>query len=154
VNYETTPEIEIAVAAWFGTRVNIIVPNVSWGMFGYELDMCCLSAAMYASEVEIKISRADLKRDQKKQHRHDWNNNLIKYLWFAIPERMLKDIEFVPQNAGILYVTATGKVYRNRPAIANAHARKWTTDQALKLARLGTLRIWPLKRANLFGRKG
>jgi hypothetical protein len=146
MNYETTSEIEIAIARYFDTTKNIIVPNISWGMFPYELDLCILNCkSFYASEVEIKISKSDLKRDLKKHHNHDRNRNLIKYLWFAIPEKLLDCIEFVPDHAGILYVNKNGRVYLKREAVANSLARKWDVQNSYKLARLGTLRIWKLK---------
>ena len=40
MNYETTAEMELAVVRHFNARKNVIVPNVSWGMFPYELDLC------------------------------------------------------------------------------------------------------------------
>ena len=145
MNYETTKEIEIAIARYFNTRKNVIVPNASWGIFKYELDLCILNTNMFASEVEIKISKSDLKADSKKKHHHDKNGNYIKYLWFAMPKKMKGCEEFVPENAGILYVNIDGHVSVFRKPTANKNAKKWTYENAFKLARLGTLRIWNLK---------
>jgi hypothetical protein len=148
MNYETSFEIEIAVAHYFGTTTHVIVPNVSWGMFGYELDLCILNNnSFYASEVEIKISKADLKRDSLKRHNHDRNGNLIKSLWFAMPEKLKNkgcDI-LVPESAGILYVGKNGNVVQDRKPVPSKFAKKWTYADAFKLARLGTLRTWNLK---------
>lgn len=146
MNYETTPEVEMAVVRYFGTRKNVVVPNVSWGMFGYELDLCILNCqSFYASEVEIKISKGDLKHDSKKDHHHDRNGNLIRQLWFAMPEKMRGCEEFVPENAGIMFVDRYGRVTCARQPQINKLAKKWTYENAFKLARLGTLRIWNLK---------
>ena len=148
-NFETCGEIELAVSDYFGTRTHIIVPNVSWGLFGYELDMCILNEkSMYASEVEIKISKADLKRDGKKWHKHEWNYGYIRQLWFAMPEKMECCTEFVPIDAGVILVDKKGKVRIVRKPKPNVNAKKWPIEQALKLARLGTMRIWNLKWAN------
>jgi len=148
MNYETTGEIEEAVVRHFNARKNVIVPNVSWGMFPYELDLCILNNdSLYASEVEIKISKSDLKADAKKNHSHDKNGNYIKYLWFAMPKKLMGCEDLVPENAGILYIDKWGFSKIFRKAIANKLAKKWDYEKAFKLARLGTLRIWDLKRS-------
>lgn len=151
MNYETSAEIEIAVAAYFGARTHIIVPNVSWGMFGYELDLCILNnKSFYASEVEIKTSKFDLKRDCKKSHQHDLNYNMIKNLWFAMPEKLECCADLVPTKAGILLVSPKSVVREIRKPQPNRIARKWTVQKAYELARLGTLRVWDLKRVNMY----
>jgi hypothetical protein len=143
MDYETVGEIEVAVARHFGTRKHVIVPNVSHGMFNYEMDLCMLNLrSMYASEVEIKISKSDLKADAKKVHHHECSS--IRYLWFAMPEKLRNCEEYVPAGAGILLVTTTGYVAEIRkPAVRPTS--KWSYEKAFRLARLGTLRIWNLK---------
>jgi hypothetical protein len=150
MNYETSAEIEVAIANHFHVTTHVIVPNVSWGMFGYELDLCVLNVrSLYANEVEIKISKSDLKRDAQKRHEHDRNRNLIRQLWFAMPEKMKGCEEFVPERAGIMYVSQKGRVTVFRQPAVNKLARKWSYEDAFKLARLGTLRTWNLKKRNL-----
>lgn len=62
----TTLEMEIALMRELNIRKNIIVPNVSFGMYfkGYgalhECDLLCLSKSGYATEIEIKIIKSDL----------------------------------------------------------------------------------------------
>jgi len=146
LNYETTREIEVAIANWFDIRRHIVVPNVSWGMFGYELDLCVLNTtSMCAKEVEIKVSKSDLKRDADKYHHHDRNGFLIKELWFAMPEKMRGCEDLVPERAGILFVTKNGRVLVERKPTANKLYKKWSEANALKLARLGAMRVWALK---------
>ena len=144
MNYETSAEIEIAIAHHFGVLKCIIIPNLN-GMFYYELDLCILSKALYAAEVEIKISKGDLKRDAKKHHCHDWNFDFIKSLWFAMPDKMKGCEEFVPEKAGILFVSTKGKVMEFRKPKINTAAKKWPVEKALALARLGMIRMWNLK---------
>lgn len=147
MNFQTSTEIEYAVSYYFSPRRYVIVPNVSWGMFSYELDLCLLNhKSRFAVEVEIKVSKADLLRDGKKEHNHDRNHNLIKYLYFAMPERMRNCIDLVPERAGILFVTTEGQVLLERRAKPNPVAKTWTDAEAYELARLGTMRVWPLKR--------
>lgn len=145
-------EIEIAVANYFGTRQNLIVPNVSWGFTGlfYEADLVVVTRAGYAKEVEIKVSRADLIKDKEKKHNHDCRK--FKELYFAIPKKLLKDKEHVPERAGILVcekVEYRGEIYYRarleRVAKVNGGEKLTLTDK-YELARLGTLRIWGLKR--------
>lgn len=164
----TTLDIEIAVIDYFRPRQNLIVPNVSWGMHNkeyrslHECDVLVLSGDNYATEVEIKISKADLLKDREKKHGH--HHNLIRRLYFAVPSK-LKDIalESIPDHAGLLVVSNAVKnqyvfkdsTYRKieyvkvdevRPCKINTIAVKWTDTQRLQLARLGTMRILGLKR--------
>lgn len=146
MNYETTQEVETAIVRHFDFVKNVIVPNLSYGMFPYELDLCVLNKSMYASEVEIKISRSDLKNDLKKYHKHDLNYNLIKNLWFAIPRKIFSSIEFIPERAGVFIVEQNGRVVVHRKPIANRSAKRWNYEQAYKLARLGNMRHWNMRR--------
>jgi len=91
----TTPEMEIALAEYFGIRQNLIVPNVSWGMDSHECDLFILTPAGYGWEVEIKVSKADLFKDKHKRHRH--NSSKIKFLYFAIPEYLERYIDEIPE---------------------------------------------------------
>jgi hypothetical protein len=146
MNFETSFEVEVAIARHFGITTHVIVPNVSWGMFRYELDLVVLnSKSFYADEVEIKISRSDLKRDSKKHHNHDWNGNMIRRLYFAMPEKLSNCLDLVPERAGILLVESDGRVKVWRNAKIDSSAHKWTFEQAFKLGRLGTMRVWDLK---------
>lgn len=143
MNYETASEIEIAIANWFGWRAHVMVPNISWGLFIYELDMVVLSASGYAYEIEIKVSKSDLIRDKEKWHRH--RNIRIKRLWFAVPKKLEDHIEHIPKHAGIIVVSKAGIVNIVRSPIDNKLAKKLTIDEQFQLARLGALRIWALK---------
>ncbi len=146
-------DIEIAVARYFNTRVNLIVPNISWGLFIHECDLLIITKNNYAYEVEIKVSKADLIKDQKKRHSH--NNEKIKKLYFAIPDYLLKYQQHIPEQAGILVIK---KVRYNddynddtrlfceqiREAKVKSEYR-FTDDEKFNVARLGTMRIWNLK---------
>lgn len=157
----TTPEMEAALARLFNPRQNLIVPNVSWGMFNHECDLIVVSAAGLIREIEIKVSKSDLIKDAEKWHGH--RDNMISRLYFAIPKKLEKHIEYIPNHAGIIVVQArtiwneeTG--YR----LATIHdVHPWTTDiikttkrlgnyhisldERIALMRLSNLRIWGLK---------
>ncbi len=152
----STAEMEIALASHFRYWVNVIVPRVYWGRAEYhECDLLMVSAAGYLTEIEIKVSKADLKRDAEKPHRH--RSNEIKRLFFALPDYLESDdcIDLVPERAGIIIVeplpsgidpTWTPRCREIRPAQRNKVAGKIDDSTRYKIARLGTLRAWGLKR--------
>jgi hypothetical protein len=69
-----TIEMEYYLARYFDWRRNVIVPNVSWGLWydrrysGYEKDLFIVSECGYATEVEIKISKSDLAKEKYKRN--------------------------------------------------------------------------------------
>lgn len=144
MNYETVNEIEIAVARYFDARINMIVPNIFWGLdLQHECDLFVLTKTGWAYEVEIKVCKYDLRNDAKKRHGH--NSKLLRKLYFAIPEKLESEIDNIPERAGVLIVGAGGRVKKVREAEQNKMAIKIPNDKALKLGRLAAMRIWNLK---------
>jgi hypothetical protein len=168
----TINEIEIAVAKHYGTRQNIIVPNISWGFswndkWGWhsmhECDVFVIKKTGYAVEIEIKRSKSDLLNDFKKRHKHE--STKIRELFYAIPEENLDEwSKLIPKHAGIITYEKyeeeiwdkkkkqwSGKTKwvtlarRKRNATPNKDAIKLTIEEQLKIAKLGTMRIWNLK---------
>lgn len=148
----TTPEMECALANYFNYRTNLIVPNVHWGMNMHECDLLMVSKAGYCTEIEIKISKADLRVDANKRHGH--RSNRIKYLYFAVPVELEEAaLEFAPERAGIITVKPQLRIKgygptcrRVREPIVNSHTLPMNDADRYKVARLGALRIWNLKR--------
>ena len=142
-----TEEIEIAVAKFLNLKANIIVPNVRYGMdFQHECDIFMITKSGYGYEVEIKISKQDLMRDFKKKNGH--KSNKIGRLFYAMPEYMEDCISLIPEYAGILIAKrCDGKVecYKVRNAKKTSSYR-FTEKEQMHLARLGTMRIWKLKK--------
>ena len=138
--------MEIHLAAYFNIRTHLIVPNVSWGLSIHECDLLILSKAGYATEIEIKISKSDLKKDKFKNHGH--LSKKIKNFYYAVPEAI--NVEFVkehiPERAGIIVVNAKGRCKIVRKCIVNKDAVKIDDKERYKMARLGALRIWNLKK--------
>jgi hypothetical protein len=146
MNYETCPEIESAVATYFNPRRCTIVPNVWWGLdLNHECDLFVMNQTGHAYEVEIKTSRADIKADQKKRHSH--SSKFIRRLYFAIPEKLESSVDLIPEQAGVLIVGPSGTVRKLREARLDKEARALPLEKQLKLAQLGTMRIWSLKRS-------
>lgn len=159
----TTLEMEIFLAAYFDSRKNIVVPNVSWGMFNHECDLIVLRPSGVCIEVEIKVSLSDLKADAKKSHDH--SDPLISELYFAVPEALLEHTHLmVPAKAGVLLVCEDDKygcpafprvkVYRKPFAINSGAKHLWTDSYRTQLLRLAAMRTWTLKRKLLNCKKG
>ena len=142
MNYETTPEMEIALASYFGIRTNLIVPNISWGLGVHECDLFVLTDSGYAWEIEIKVSRSDLIKDKEKYHKHE--HRKIKRLYFGIPENLTPHIHHIPGIAGIIVVNIHGNCRKIREAKTKGNY-KFSDSERYKIARLGTMRIWSLK---------
>ena len=163
----TTLEMEIALMENYNVRQNLIVPNVSWGLLPdfHECDLLILRKSMIGTEIEIKVSKADLKKDKSKKHDH--THELIKNFYFAVPF-WLKEfaLEHIPDKAGLITVRRyesnyyngyTGKDYTKvcyditevKPCNCNENFRKWSDDEKQKLQRLAAMRILTLKK-NVF----
>ncbi len=144
-------DIEVAIAYRYGWRKNFIVPNVHWGLnFRHELDMLVVSAAGWATEIEIKVTVADLRADRKKAHGH--LSNRIRLLYFAVPEALQqKALELIPERAGLIIVRPDLANYNYRKTEVvktpkpNKTARKLNDKELLKLGKLAAMRIWSLK---------
>lgn len=142
--------MEFYLANYFKPRVNIIVPNISWGLSGmHECDLFIINSSGFCTEVEIKISLADFKKDFEKKHDH--SDERIKNFYYAFPHIIYnKNKEFidkmVPDHAGILIVDNKTNVKIIKANKSNNVARKLTDKEILKVAKLGCLRIWNLKK--------
>ena len=144
-----TIDMEIALSEYFNARQNLIVPNVEWGAFIHECDLLIITKAGYAYEIEIKVSRADLKKDRGKRHGHVDRRDRIKQLYFAVPEHLLPIDEHIPARAGIISVTRINGRYScvsKRRAQVSPTACKWSDPERYNVARLGSMRIWTLKK--------
>jgi len=161
-----TIEMEVAVAKLFNPRQCLIVPNVDWGFpgLGHEADLLILRASNYLTEVEIKISLEDLKADLRKAHNHE--SPKLRHLFFAVPFNLLeKGLHLIPSEAGIIvveeksFLDITYRVGKSpiKTPVTELVARKFrepvilgkykvTPEERYLLARLGTLRIFPLKK--------
>lgn len=148
-----TIEIEVAVAKYYGVRQYIIVPNISWGFtWMHEVDLFVLSKAGVATEVEIKISKADLLKDFEKEHHHNDKQGRITYFYYAMPETLYEKCkDLIPKEAGILtcnrgdWDSARVYVRKVRDPEKKKNARNLTDKEQFQIARLGTMRIFSLK---------
>jgi len=150
----TTIEMEVAIAKYFGIRQHIIVPNISWGFGLHECDMFIIKKSGVAAEVEIKRSKSDLLADFKKGHDHIDRQNRITEFYYAFPEDLYEKCkDLIPEDAGIITCYRWTDYKKQERIGAHAKrqpkrirgARKLTEKEQLKIASLGTMRIWTLK---------
>jgi hypothetical protein len=141
--------IETLIAGYYDYSKHVIVPNIGWGLNIHECDLLIVTAAGYATEIEIKISKADLKKDLSKKHGH--HSNKIKKLFFAIPENLESCIDLIPPRAGIYIIRKNENmryghyVEKIRDAMQNENCKPLDEKEMKQLMRLGTMRIWSLK---------
>ena len=149
-----------AAGAVFNPRRYLVVPNVSWGWrLHYEADLIAAAPSGICHEVEIKVSRADLRADALKAK---WNRGLdrrISKFWYAVPEDLLADalesrlpgIEAIP---GVIVVrkpkseTAFPRAEVARRPDVIGGARKASSEEITELYRLGYLRFWDAIRSS------
>jgi len=137
----------------FSLRANqICVPNVSWGMFEWgEADFISVTKSGYITEVEVKVSITDLKKDKDKQK---WLNprynkmwkSIIKKFYYAIPEELLEEAEkIISKEHGIIKVWLS-KSFDYRVQVIRYpeynKARKLKDSEILNLTRLCAFRYW------------
>lgn len=95
-------------------RQNKVFPNVFFD--GFEADILELTKSGYASEYEVKISRADFKNDSLKER--NWykgrevdlnkyiilkNGNRVNYFYYVVPKGLIT-VNEIPEFAGLIYV--------------------------------------------------
>lgn len=148
----TSSNIEFAIwQHWGQKQKKVMCHNVSWGMFNHECDILVLENDNTFTEVEIKVSKSDIKKDLEKTHKH--KSAYITKLYFAIPDYLYKDdvIALIPDHAGIIAVTKEQPKYgystssylvqiKRKPKVTKKHEA--TYDQIRKLAYLQQFRFW------------
>lgn len=171
-----TLEMEIALCRYFGQFKNLIVPNIYNGFFrNREADLLIITNNGYCTEVEIKISIQDFRKEFEKRFYldnfdlADSDNPLfderIKKKFFAFPqevyEKNLIEInEKTPKYSGILTVVDNGiqkysdekwhsftvrEVRAPDDKIRSVKPRKLTDEEISSLKRLGCIRLWTIK---------
>jgi len=73
--------------------------------------------------------------------------NRLSELYFAIPDYMKDCTNYIPERAGILILSRCEygiDLQKIREPQKNNNRRKFTDEEMLKIAHLGTMRIWTL----------
>lgn len=165
---------ERQIASWlarftFSHKHLIIVPNCSWP--GSECDLLVVTPNLRIIDVEIKVSRADLKADASKDKWfHHWDYKIdgpytsdahLKRRHREFPRRVWKHYYCMPQEiwkpellteiaavSGVLLIRENRhdkndfSIYCERMAKPNRDAQKIDAEDAIDIARLASLRMW------------
>lgn len=149
-------EIEKLLMSQYGDirGKNIVVPNVSWGVFTYEMDLAVITPSFHLHEIEIKRSWSDFMADFKKANYHD--DPLVNQFYYCVPKCMAEQAwEFLQTQAPTkfypLIVQAGIYAYEDRSGAKflrkykNAkirHDREIPPQFLFKLCRLSNMRYW------------
>ena len=138
----TALDIELACYDHFDYRRNVIVPNVFWGLgFRHEIDVLVLRPSGYGVEIEIKVSKSDLKRDLKKRGGH--GGAFIREVYFAVPTDLAETaIEIIKPEYGVLAYNGDLQIIRKPKSMS---CRKCSDSERAKLLHLGVMRVVRLK---------
>ncbi len=155
-----TLDIEIALLRVLNFRQNIVVPNVQFGIRRYlsernglemrdydelhECDILKVTPSGYATEYEIKVSKGDFMADKKKKHKH--GSRFISMFYYVVPDYLFDFAKNNLPNGCGLGCYSKGDVRFVVEAEYRKDCFKWTDEEMFKLARLGTMRIYGLKK--------
>jgi hypothetical protein len=157
-------ETNIAKGLAFGLqpRSVLVVPNCSWT--GSECDLLVIEQRLRIIDVEIKISRADLRADAKKDkwwvgrpwsrrglpgERRQWPDKVWKH-YYVLPAHIWADklLDSINKASGVILVELDGRckgglrITVKRKATPNKEAKPISAADAIDLARLASLRMW------------
>lgn len=143
----------------------VLVENCNWT--GHECDVLAVTTDLRVIDVEVKISRADLKADAKKDkwwRRARWGEGppapqawpiKVWKHYYALPKEIWKPelLDCLPSKASGVLLLREGRGYDRyneplvvveclRRATPNKDAERLTPAQAIDVARLANLRMW------------
>lgn len=150
----TVREIQLALynSTIWNTRQYLFVPNVSYGLFDYEVDLAIMSKSGYVTEIEIKRSWEDFLADFHKKHTH--NDIKVYDFYYCVPEKLADRVEKYLkekfpeklQRPAVLLYTEEGYIKQTQIGWCHKYGthRKLFLEEQLHLAKLGTMRYWNL----------
>jgi DNA repair protein MmcB-like len=152
----TEQTVQVALSKHFDCRRNLVLPNAYYGVHGldHEVDLLVVKPTGYAIEVEIKLTRADLKKDFEKKHGH--KSRIIDQIYYCVTPKLVElAVELVPEDCGILVYDppADRGRWRKRSSYVSvlraAKSKKprprFSEQQIYDVLRLSVLRVWTLK---------
>lgn len=108
-------DIQRAVANLYSKHT--VIPNVYLG--GFELDLAVISKDWYLTEVEVKVSMSDWRRDEFKkkwivenaaQTNYYRKRHKVSRFYYAVPSELIRSIpEFVTPETGIIEIYTTNQ---------------------------------------------
>ena len=157
----------------YDVRRNLVFPNVSWGFLNHEADLLVITNARKLIEIEIKRTLADFMADFKKDHTH--YDRKLSYFYYAVPEsigqrvfdwlyegeykaddyydssKVIGYTDHNPHKCGlIVYGDPRGNLYPKGycQTVLSRQMNNYlvTTEDELRLLRLGNMRVWNMKK--------
>lgn len=143
----------------------LLLPNCKTAPVQWECDLLAISRAGYCTEVEIKVTMSDWKRDKGKD-KHSYQKYppyrassiidrrpLIKRFFYAGPLELMKRYEevWMPEGAGVIGVETVQKSWEpgEYPVVRvlkeptpNMAARKLTDQEIIAFGRTANVRYW------------
>lgn len=144
----------------FKRKCLLLVDNCKWT--GHECDVLGVTTDLRIIDIEVKISRADLKADAKKDkwwHRTGWGAGMVsthrewpQKVWkhyYALPQNVWREdlAEFLGSpSSGVLTLRESnyGQIFVDlvRRAKPNKLAPRISSESVVDIARLQNLRMW------------
>lgn len=106
---------------------NPIAPNCM--ALGYEADLLSVTGSGFAYEFEIKVSHSDFRADANKVNKHwiyskgDYPHRTPSRFYYVCPDGLIQ-VEEVPDHAGLIYVSRTGKWVHEVKSAPRLHKEK------------------------------
>ena len=151
---------KILVQTKFDRLKNLVVPNCCRFTYG-EADLIVVRPSGWVDEVEVKVSKADFRRDFKtKNVKHGimageyqrecgYEYMTIRRFWFAMPHALAVELlEEVPDYAGLVGVSGTAAVTSSRSALTLTkapvlpNAKKATREEIYQVVKNLSARYW------------
>ncbi len=166
----TEADMQYAIAVqsvWINKRYTAIVPNCFTTVtHDNEADLFAIRPSGLCDEIEIKVSKADFRVDEKKTvkvineerstrwKRYDdvpkrtalTDGHMSNYFWYAFPKGLVDHAD-VPEWAGIIEVDGLLNAKEVRMP-KRLHGRKMTIEEQLKQIKKLGYRFWNLIRSH------
>jgi len=146
----TSKEVQYALTYGVGSpfyfRSHIVIPNIRDPTIGFthELDLLSISIKTHiGTEIEIKASKSDIKRDLEKKHLH--YDTRVRQIYFAGGMELYDALfEYVPAHFGIITVYKNQCTIRRKAKALKTFHGPFSQDEVFRIMRLGTMRYWSL----------
>lgn len=144
---------------WCNIRTDIVVPNLSWGLLNHEADLAIIRKSGYLTEIEIKRSYQDLKKDFDKNVFH--KDDKVSDFYFCLPSSIKEKANqlFLEQDDKLNGLYRGWKKEQYFPAViwydddgnleynkgwSYVGGRKLFMEEINKLTRFMSIRYWNL----------
>lgn len=162
----STNEIMLLIVGnpmWCNIRTDIVIPNLSWGLLNHEADLAIIGKSGYLTEIEIKRSYQDLKKDFEKRVFH--KDDKVSKFYFCLPASIKEkanqlfleqdeqlsnlywgwkdrseDLHYIP---GVIWYDEDGNLEYNK-GWSYVGGRKLFMEEINKITRYLSIRYWNL----------